>query len=350
MQFPPGGHPQLAAGIGQPEQGQHLEAIAGIERKRGREPFCAERPGGCSRQKVPDPFFARGMPGIGSRKLTGTASACNSPRRRANSTTSASSSPMPTIPPEQISSPASADRPERIEPILIRVRGADAGIETLAGVEVVVDPIDAARLQPPGLLEARAARPRSRSFSPKAAFTRGTAWPSASSSAIAGRAAGDDGAIGLGLPFGGRPGPVENLIGRKQIVAGDFGLRDPRLGAVAAVFAAQSALGVDQEVQIDAVSEPAMPDSIGGRQQVQQFLVAGPQNVQPVFRRQAIAVEHALGQFVPAAWGSFGRQDRSFTRSVHGGYFTTKFTIRRLLGWQYNCRTNEGSVIHTFCS
>ena len=60
---------------------------------------------------------------------------------------------MPTIPPEQISSPASADGAERIEPIVVGVGRADAGIESPAGVQIVIDPVHAARLQPPRLFE-----------------------------------------------------------------------------------------------------------------------------------------------------------------------------------------------------
>ena len=50
---------------------------------------------------------------------------------------------------------------------------------------------------------------------------------------------------------------------------GNRGRRDPRLAAVAAVFAAQTASGVDEQVQVHPVAEPATADPIGGRQAAQ---------------------------------------------------------------------------------
>ena len=78
--------------------------------------------------------------------------------------------------------------------------------------------------------------------------------------AIAGSAAGNDRTIGFRLPLGGRASAFDHLFGRHQVVAGNFGLRGPRLRTVAAVLAAMPTLRVDEEIQIDAVAEPSASD------------------------------------------------------------------------------------------
>ncbi len=138
--------------------------------------------------------------------------------------------------------------------------------------------------------------------------------------AVAGRAARDHGAIGLGLTLGRDAGAVENLLGRDQVVAGNLRLRYARLRAVAAVLAAQPTLGVDQEVQVDPIAEPPPPHAIGGRQEVEQFVVLATEDGQTFVGRQSMAVEHPLGQVVPAANGRMQNECCRLVSTAHAGF------------------------------
>ena len=140
MHLPAGRNPQFAAGIGQPEQDQHLETIAGVEPAlpaNSRRLLHFDQGYAGDRQQEIDRH------GLGLQLAQPQGQLDHVGVLLAHADDPAGADFQPRL----------ADRPERVEPILIRVRRADAGIEPLARVEVVVDPIDAARLQPPGLFE-----------------------------------------------------------------------------------------------------------------------------------------------------------------------------------------------------
>ena len=178
------------------------------------------------------------------------------------------------------------------------MRGADSGIGALAGVEVVIDAVHAALLQPLGLPEVQQAG-RDANLQSESRFHLRHDPAEGLQVALARAAARGDDAIRRGPELSGHSGPIEHLFRPQQIMAGDVGPRNPRLRAIAAIFAAMPALGVDQEVQVDAVAEPAIAHAVGSRQEIEQLAVVGAQQGQAVGGLQRAALEHSIGQGVP---------------------------------------------------
>ena len=96
-------------------------------------------------------------------------------------------------------------------------------------------------------------------------------------------------------------GGLEQLGCREQVVLGDLCLRDFRLGAVTAVFRAESALGVHQEKQLYGVAEGSVPHPVRGCQEVEQFLIWGVEYGPGLIAIEMMSIEDLRGERVPAA-------------------------------------------------
>ena len=99
-----------------------------------------------------------------------------------------------------------------------------------------------------------------------------------------------------------------------QVVNRNFGLRDFRLRAVAAIFRAQSALGVHQEIELHRVAPELMPNAIAGRDEIEQFDIGRLQHAECFLARQQFARQRTFGQRVPAAVGRSGTRGGKLTR------------------------------------
>ena len=134
--------------------------------------------------------------------------------------------------------------------------------------------------------------------------------------ALVGPAGRDDDAVGLGAALGGRGGAVEQLLAVEQVVARNLGVGDLRLRAVAAVLGAQAALGVHQKVELHGAAEVPPPHAERRGQQVEQLVVRRGQHGEGLVLGQPMPVEHAVGEFVPAAGGLQFRRHSSMLDRV----------------------------------
>ena len=90
---------------------------------------------------------------------------------------------------------------------------------------------------------------------------------------LRGAAGRDHDAEGLRLPLRGELRRLQQLRPGKEVVFRDLRLGHLRLGAVAAVFRAEAALGIHQEKKLHGVAEELPANGIGGGQHVEQVVI-----------------------------------------------------------------------------
>ena len=103
----------------------------------------------------------------------------------------------------------------------------------------------------------------------------------------------------------------------EKIVARDFGVGDLRLGAVAAVFRAEAALGIHQKEELHGVAKMVVPHPPGGGQEIEQFDIGRLKDRSGVIAVDRAAGEHACGHGVPAG-GVDGGVDGGFLGNRQG--------------------------------
>lgn len=167
-----------------------------------------------------------------------------------------------------------ADGLESVDAVLVGMGGANFVVESAAGVEVVVDAIDAGVLEDVGLIggeEAEADADVHAVFVLDFADDVGDVVEFA----FVGSAAAGDDAEGAGLGFLGLAGAFEERFFILEDVLGDGGGGEFGLGAVATVFGAEAALGVAEVIELDGGAEIFGADAEGGGEESRDLEIVG---------------------------------------------------------------------------
>ena len=104
----------------------------------------------------------------------------------------------------------------------------------------------------------------------------------------------NDDAISLASTFHRETRTIEQLFAAEQVVARNVSRRGLRLRAVVAIFRAQAAFGVHQEVKLHRVAEPAAADFVRGRENVQQLLIRSTQDCQAFLLCGFVSAQNSL--------------------------------------------------------
>ena len=180
-------------------------------------------------------------------------------------------------------------------PVLVGVRRADLGVVALAGVQVVIEAIQARVGEDACLLVVdQSARDADLDREPRldvahefGDFVRSLRRRAATRHhhAVA-RRAGAGGALRFGKDLG----------AALQRVLADRGGRVLRLGAVAAVFRAESVLDVVEDVDLDAATEVPLARHRGGVQQRQQRDIGCVEDPERFVARRGFVAQRAFGE------------------------------------------------------
>ena len=191
---------------------------------------------------------------------------------------------------------------ERIDSFLVGVSRADFVVESSAGIEIVIDAVDSGLFESSGLIGIEQTEAAA-DMQPGVLFDVPDGLCNLIDIGITGRSTAGDDAVGACLVLGGLSCSGDELFGAFQSIAIDGSIGDGGLRAVAAVFRAESTLGVFEVVELDIDTEVFASDAEGGGHQVEQFCGVGVEDIESFVAGELLPTEDLFGNLLPAGRG-----------------------------------------------